>query len=476
MYITCLDAAQWTKHGSSSNWSNQLQDLAEFVGFKTRVSHEFVEDPYIQNYFEYESNRGKPIIKGRLKSALPYWRDEIKAPPSVLNIIEDGVKLNFITEPPKFSLKNNKSAHANADFVTTAVKELLNYNLIMEVKNQPAAVSPLSVACNGDKKRLILDLSVLNEYIHYERIKLEDQNDFFEMAKFCNYVATFDIKSCYHQIMVNKEHVKYLGFKWFVNGKERFFVFLVVPFGLCCGPRICKKLFRPLVTRWRLLSIVNILFYDDGIFGGVTFKDTSNASTLIFNDMMKCHILPNAEKSNWQPRKLAEWLGYEWNFNDFSVKVSERRENNFMIRLKDLKSTLPIVTPRKVAFVVGSLISMFLVLQEKCLLYSRYMQNIINFRAWEDRGWDEEININCVDFGHNVIEEIEFLETNFVKLNSRSFKPILKPHKVMFGDAGEYGIGGVLCDGSESIKFCASLPDTLIGMIFSHLQIRQITL
>ena len=50
------------------------------------------------------------------------------------------------------------------------------------------------------------------------------------------------------------------------------------------------------------------------------------------------HIaVPNAEKSNWQPRKLAEWLGYEWNFNDFSVKVSERRENNFMIRFKDLK-------------------------------------------------------------------------------------------------------------------------------------------
>ena len=438
------------------------------MGLNSRVSQDFIDDPYIQKYFEYESNRGKPIIKERLKSALPYWRDTIKAPPSVLSIVQDGIKLNFIREPPKLFSKNNKSAYANADFVTAAVEELLSYDLILEVSDKPHVVSPLSVALNGDKKRLILDLSILNEFIHLEKIKLEDQQDFFEVAKFCNYVATYDIKSCYHQIMVNKDFVKYLGFKWFLNGKERYFIFLVVPFGLSCAPRICKKLFRPLVTRWRFLSIANILYYDDGIIGGITYKDTDNAAKVIFNDLMKCHILPNAAKSNWQPRKLAEWLGYEWDFNTYSVKVSKRREETLLSRVKDLKSTLPIVTPRRVAYVVGSLISMFLVLQEKCLLYSRFMQNVINFRAWEDQGWDEQININCISFGNYVIEEINFLETNFSSLNSRSFKPLLKPHKVLFGDAGEFGAGGVLCDGLEKIKFCVPLPDALLGKFLAN--------
>ena len=56
---------------------------------------------------EYENGTAEPIIKGRLKSALPYWRDVIKAPHSVLSIIEKGFMLDFITKPPNMYFKNN---------------------------------------------------------------------------------------------------------------------------------------------------------------------------------------------------------------------------------------------------------------------------------------------------------------------------------------------------------------------------------
>ena len=81
-------------------------------------------------------------------------------------------------------------------------------------------------------------INPLNEYINCEKIKLEDQNEFYEMAKFCNYIVTYDIKSCYHQIDVNEKFHTYLGFQWKNNGKMSYFVFLVVPFGLSSAPRI----------------------------------------------------------------------------------------------------------------------------------------------------------------------------------------------------------------------------------------------
>ena len=42
------------------------------------------------------------------------------------------------------------------------------------------------------------------------------------------YVITFDLKSGYHHVDVNKEHWRYLGFYW----KKHFYVFKVLPFGL----------------------------------------------------------------------------------------------------------------------------------------------------------------------------------------------------------------------------------------------------
>lgn len=70
------------------------------------------------------------------------------------------------------------------------------------------------------------------------------------------------------------------------------------------------------------------------------------------------------------------------------------------------------------------------------------MQNIINFRGYEDLSWDQKINVNTIISGPKLLEEIEFLEENFILLNTRSLRPRISSHLVMFGDAGERGAGG----------------------------------
>lgn len=80
-------------------------------------------------------------------------------------MIKEGFCIDFITEPPELNLRNNNSAFKNSEFVTKAVTELLENNLIKKVNEKPKVISPLSVSKNSNKPRLILDLSVLNEYI-----------------------------------------------------------------------------------------------------------------------------------------------------------------------------------------------------------------------------------------------------------------------------------------------------------------------
>ena len=185
---------EWSKAARESLSMDEVKDL---LGLDDSVN-EFSSDSMIKNYFEYEQGKSLPILKNRLESAADYWENVLKAPHSVLHVIKHGFPNDFLVEPPEYEFKNNKSALSETGFVNEAIEELLSFGLIEERFEKPHVVSPLSVAKNSEgKMRLILDLSIVNEYVRYEKIKLEDSRDWFEMSKLCNYVVSFDIKACF---------------------------------------------------------------------------------------------------------------------------------------------------------------------------------------------------------------------------------------------------------------------------------------
>ena len=130
--------------------------------------------PLDQNYFETEEafffrlkykissnfdvqGESEICVKGRLKRCLHFWQ-EIGANENVLDVIENGYKIPFISTPKPAEFKNNKSALLNHSFVSDSVQELLGTKRVVEVPFIPHVVSPLSVSTNKGKNRLILDL------------------------------------------------------------------------------------------------------------------------------------------------------------------------------------------------------------------------------------------------------------------------------------------------------------------------------
>ncbi|VDI04514.1 Hypothetical predicted protein [Mytilus galloprovincialis] len=107
--------------------------------------------------YEYEQSVTVQSVKGRLKKHLDYWK-KIEANSYVLDIIENGYAIPFITTPDSVFSKNNKSAIDNAEFVSQAIAELLVNDCIEEVKTRPHVINPLTVSTQkSGKKRLILD-------------------------------------------------------------------------------------------------------------------------------------------------------------------------------------------------------------------------------------------------------------------------------------------------------------------------------
>ena len=192
--------------------------------------------------FEFENQCNQcDNVKGRLKSKLSFWQT-IQANPVVLNIIENGYSIPFVTKPPRKFNKNNRSALANASFVSEAVADLLNKGCIAMVSDCPEVVNPLSVAFNrSGKKRLILDLHEVNLHIWKDKVKFEDFKVALTYFKKQGFMFKFDLKSGYHHIDMAQWCHTYLGFCW----DSKYYVFTVLPFGLSSSPCVFTKMPSP---------------------------------------------------------------------------------------------------------------------------------------------------------------------------------------------------------------------------------------
>ena len=205
----------------------------------------------------------------------------------------------------------------------------------------------------------------------------------------------------------------------------------MIPFGLTTGPKVCQIVFKPLLVKWRRDGIISLIFYDDGIFGCESYNSCKIASDLIYSDLIKANVLPNPMKSQWEPVKSIEWLGFEWDMENGGVKVTEKRLEKFFERIQIVKNIYPFVTPRSIARIVGSLISMHLVIGDVCMLRTRYLQNIVNYKHVMEVGWDRRVNVNHIDVGPLIVDEIKWLEQNIPILNFRSFFPEIKARRIL---------------------------------------------
>ena len=72
-------------------------------------------------------------------------------------------------------------------------------------------------------------------------------------------MVKFDMRSGYHHLNIHSEH---LGFSWIIDGKQKYFLFTVLPFGLCSAGHIFTKVVRTLVNYWRSQSFPIIVYLD----------------------------------------------------------------------------------------------------------------------------------------------------------------------------------------------------------------------
>lgn len=111
----------------------------------------------IENSKTYEDEQNKVVsissVKNRLKNNYEYWKS-IGVNKFVLNVIKNGYAIAFISKLVSTFKNNNQTALQNAEFVTKAIKKLVDNNYVTEVFDKPYIVNPLSVSVQKSGKNV----------------------------------------------------------------------------------------------------------------------------------------------------------------------------------------------------------------------------------------------------------------------------------------------------------------------------------
>ncbi|MEM9400707.1 MAG: reverse transcriptase domain-containing protein [Verrucomicrobiota bacterium] len=285
-----------------------------------------VEVDYFMNDSKCEIDsecKGSPNVRGRLLMHIAFWQ-QIGAPDFILSTISEGYKIPFATTPASFQQRNNRSALEHSVFVTEAILEPFQGERISETTYEHLHnINPLSVSVQSSgKKRLIIDLRLINQHLRQFKFKYEDYKKALEYFAKGVYAINFDLKSGYHHLDICPHHRTFLGFCWtFPDGVTRYFMFNVLPFGLSTAPYIFTKLLRPLVKVWRSKGIQCVVYLDDGIALESSCKEAEAASCMMKGDLEAAGFVINHEKSSWTPVQEITWLGIVWNGSAGTIAV-----------------------------------------------------------------------------------------------------------------------------------------------------------
>ena len=374
------------------------------------------------------------IYSNKVANCLVFWQS-IGTPAWVIDSIINGISISFVenVNPQLFPFANNRfSALSNESFVDEEIEKLLAEEAIRLESTRPAVVNPLSVATSAKGKfRLILDLSELNAFVEPPRFKCEDMGVAWPSFSKNSFALAFDLKSGYHHVKINENSRKFLGFFW----KGRYFVFNVLPFGLCSAPFIFTKFLRPLVRKWRSQGITIFLYLDDGLALCPDEKSATETALLLRRDLESAGLTVAETKCEWNPSRVIEWLGHVIDLDRKIVRVTEARVDKLLERLDQLEfSSAPSIRDRRI--VCGTLASFYHVIEGTETIFSRAFLDAVN-------------NSNLADQRKLALSEgektaIKFWRQNAHALNIRSCAVEPEPQFELAVDASATGFGGVM--------------------------------
>jgi hypothetical protein len=211
------------------------------------------------------------------------------------------------------------------------------------------------------KKRLVIDLSRwVNGFVRPDSFKMAQFQDALAQSSKGDYQSVFDISKEYHHLRLQPSSYELVGFcVQDVDGKERFYHYVVVVFGLGPAGQALGRVMRPIMIYLAKCGIRNMMYVYDGQVGAST-KQRANADYARTLEVFeKAGFTVNREKSDklGNSAQSKEYLGFCIDTKEMAVYVPELKLAR-VLGILDAFMRMRRHQVRDIASAVGKLISL----------------------------------------------------------------------------------------------------------------------
>ena len=145
---------------------------------------------------------------------------------------------------------------------------------------------------------------------------------------------------------------------------------------------------------------------DDGFAMTNTLEDCKKYSDFVKQSLFDAGFLK--DKSIFNPVRILEWLGINWDSSSFALSIPDRRINDILPSLEHILSVFPFFTARQIPQVTGKIIFLSPVFGNVTRLMTRCCYMVIETRV----EWDKLLLLN---YSEEVKRELNFGKKMCVK-------------------------------------------------------------
>ena len=231
-----------------------------------------------------------------------------------------GLKLEFLGDPPVKSYIPQFSKQVESA-TNLEIQKLLVKDVITKCEHETGEYTSIKPKPDGSC-RLILNLKNLNEDMPYIYFKVEKLQSVLSLITPGCYLASLDLEDAYYSIPIHQVHTKFLIFIW----KNQLYKSLVLPNGLCCGPRKFKKMMKSPKCTLRLDGHIIVIYIDDLINVGLTFDECVENVVISIKVLSSLGFIIHPDQYLFLPKQEITFLGFNINPQKMEITFTDTKK------------------------------------------------------------------------------------------------------------------------------------------------------
>lgn len=238
----------------------------------------------------------------RPRAAAAAWV-ELGASSFVSKVISRGYKINFVSKPLPYRQHSIPISKDDEAFALEEIAKNLERGSWVRAERQPDyCAAAFIVRSASGKRRVVIDLRIINEHIATKRFKFETLSTLKGFLQHNDYMVSCDLQSGYHHIAMHEDSVPYLGFSF----AGQFFYCKALPFGLSTAPRVFTKVMRTVIRHLRAQHVSVLPYLDDFMFWFRSQAEAAAGAARIDQLFDRLGLQRNPDKGVWQPTQAIQ--------------------------------------------------------------------------------------------------------------------------------------------------------------------------